>query len=90
MHQVVLAVTNREGTALLLSPDTESSEVWPDGRLYLELDRQGTHEKSDMSDVEADLSRLVGSSLYSVEYATPLACDRRSAFDAESQTLDAR
>lgn len=89
-HQVVLAVTNRAGTALLLNSDTESSEVWPGERLYLGLDRQGTHERSDMSDVEVDPFPPVGSSLHSVEYATPLACDRRSAFDAESQTLDAR
>ena len=90
MHQGGLAVTNRGGTALLLNPDTESSEVWPGVRLYLGLDRQGTHEKSDMNGVEVDPSRLVGSSLYSVEYAIPLACDRMSAFDAESQILDAR
>ncbi len=89
-HQVVLAVTNREGLALLLDSDTESSEVWPGERLYLGLDRPGTHERSDMSDVEVDLSHPVGSSLYLVEYATPLAGDRRFAFDAESQTLNAR
>ena len=89
-HQVVPAVTNRGETALLLNSDTESPEVWPGERLYLGLDRRDTHERNDMSDVEVDPSHPVGSSLYSVECATPLACDRRSAFDAESQTLDAR
>ena len=89
-HQVVLAVTNRGGTALLLSLDTESPVGWPDERLYLGLDRRDTHERSDTNDVEVDLYQPVGSLLYWVEYATPLAYDRRSAFDAESQTLDAR
>ena len=89
-HQVVLAVTNRGGTALLPDSYTESPEVWPGERLYLGLDRQGTHERNDRSDVEVDLSLLVGSLLYLGVYATPLACDRRSAFDAGSQTLDAR
>ena len=43
-----------------------------------------------MSDVEVDLSLPVGSLLYWVVYAAPQACDRRSAFDAESPNLDAR
>ena len=89
-HQVVPAVTNRGGTALLPNSDTESPEVWPGERLYLGLDRQGTHERNDRSDVEVDLSLPVGSLLYWGVCATPLACDRRSAFDAVSQTLDAR
>ena len=89
-HQVVLAVTNRGGAALLPDSHTESPEVWPGERLYLGLDRQGTHERNDMSDVEVDLSLPVGSLLYWVGYAAPLACDRKSAFDAESQTLDER
>ena len=64
--------------------------MWPGERLYLGLDRRGTLERSDMSDVEVYLSHPVGSSLCLVEYAVPLACDRRSASDAESQNLDAR
>lgn len=89
-RQVVLAVTNRGETALLPDSYTASPEVWPGERLYLGLDRQGTHERNDMSDVEVDLSLPVGSLLYWLGYAAPLAGDRRSAFDAESQTLDAR
>ena len=89
-HQVVQAVTNRGGIALLPDSYTESPEVWPGERLYLGLDRQGTPERNDRSDVEVDLSLPVGSLLYWGEYATPLACDRRSAFDVGSQTLDAR
>ena len=89
-HQVVLAVTNQEVTALLPDSYTESPEVWPGERLYQGLDCQGTHERNDRSDVEVNLSLPVGSLLYWGGYATPLACDRRSAFDAGSRTLDAR
>lgn len=89
-HQVVLAVTSRGETAPLPDSHTESPEVWPGERLYLGLDYQGTHERNDMSDVEVGLSLPVGSLLYWVGYATPLACDRRSAFSAGSQSLDAR
>ena len=89
-HQVVLAVTNRGGTALLPDSCIESPEVWPGERLYLGLDQQGTHERNDMSYVEVDLSLPVGSLLYWVGYAAPLAGGRRSAFDAESQNLNAR